>query len=227
MEEESKKDQEKNKKIRSKLTSSSITSKKKSAPEDKLKDGCGCGDIIKFVLCGFVCCKKPPYDKNLAKEDNLASSPNLQDINKNQFEIAQEEVALESNEKTKLLSDIDNLTEENKVVTPSSVNKENSFKKIEEESLRSKSKSSNIDFNCKIKEEGNSNSESSEIIRKSPEGSERRHSKGLDAETQAPTPKRVFKYKTEGHQQQLEKGEMVATAIGTNNFYTLVSEVGL
>ena len=81
------------------------------------------------------------------------------------------------------------------------------------------------------KEEGFLQTESPpDTSRKSPEGSERRSSKVLDAETQAPTPRKVL-VKTEHtstnkQQQESNGGEMVATAIqGANHFYTLVSEV--
>ena len=226
MEEESKRDQEKNK-YDNKVNPCSITSKKTTVSEgeqrkEALTSGCSCTDIIKFVFCGFVCCKNPSHAKNLTRENNQSSGPNLQDVNKNQFEKVQEEVVLESNEKTKLLSDIDHSHKEQKFKT--SINRENLCEKVEEEEISSKSNDSKT---ATIKEEESSISESSDHTRKSPEGSERRHSKGLDAETQVPTPKRIFKQQSVGHLQQSEKGEMVATAIGTNDFYTLVSEVGL
>ena len=193
--------------------------------------GCCCLDILKFALCGFICCKKTRGVVNDAKRHQQDTKKDRrEDVNENKFEKAAEEV--EVGEKTTLLSDFEKPAQ---VVSPvlevCEDTKEEETKQIFED------KEQHRKISLKSDEEGEESCieevlTSKEDIsppdtsRKTPEGSEQKNAKGLDAETQAPTPKK-FLVKTDSiqsHQKEVES-KMVAAVAGTNQFYTLVSEV--
>lgn len=196
--------------------------------------GCCCLDILKFALCGLVCCKKTRGVVKDVKDHQQKNNSN-EDVNENKFEKAAEEI--ESSEKTTLLSDFEK-PPLSQVVSP--LQEEDCDKTSEKETkqiLLKEDKEEYRKVSLKSYEEEEKNCEEENLVskedisppdtsRKTPEGSEEKNSKGLDAETQAPTPKK-FLVRTDSiqsHQKEVDT-EMVAAVAGTNQFYTLVSEV--
>ena len=194
--------------------------------------GCCCLDILKFAFCGLVCCKKTRGVVKDVKDRQQKNSK--EDVNENKFEKAAEEI--EVGEKTTLLSDFENPSSQ--VVSPLQIEEdceEASEKETKQIPREDKEEHQKISLKSFEKEEEDCEKEnlvSKEDIsppdtsRKTPEGSEEKNNKGLDAETQAPTPKK-FLVRTDSiqsHQKEVDT-EMVAAVAGTNQFYTLVSEV--
>lgn len=206
----------------------------KSAGESKTQ-GC-CLDIVKFVFCGFIPCKRDKAKKYTSvetEEKNL-----LDDLNENNSTEKQPEetgvVDAESDEEKKLLSNIanvDTVSNEHVVVcTPIE-------KQVEQTEVAALIKESQVnlkqstgDDNCdkELVHESvlNSTTTSSESgylsvvqgeldpgisSRYTPEGSELVHDKSEDKNNL---------------QLQKQQGDMTAS-VGINQFYTLVSEVGL
>lgn len=197
-----------------------------ASPNDKSSSkeaGCCCLDIIKFAFCGFVCCKKPR-----AVVNDIKNNKEGDDVNENKFDKAAEQI--ETSEKTKLLSDF-----EGKPVESFQHEVKNEKENVTDE----KEKHRKISLKSKIEEEEEEEVLEEEVLsskedisppdssRKTPEGSEQKNGKGLDAETQAPTPKKylVQSESVQKYQREVDGGEMVAAVAGTNQFYTLVSEV--
>lgn len=192
--------------------------------------GCCCLDILKFAFCGLVCCKKTRgVVKDVKEHQQKQKNNSKEDVNENKFEKAAEEI--EVSEKTTLLSDFEKPPSPLQVVENCEEKSEKETKLIsqqdkEEEHRKISLKSSEEEEVCEeenlVSKEDISQPDTS---RKTPEGSEEKN-KGLDAETQAPTPKR-FLVRTDSiqsHQKEVDT-EMVAAVAGTNQFYTLVSEV--
>lgn len=208
-----------------------ISTGKKVLNSGENQEGCRCClDIVKFVFCGFLPCKRDKSAKHSTVHEN--------DVNKNktvegheQKNILVEDIT--SDEKTKLLSDIENAkTLCDDFVTSTNVERQSDqpethfvveglCDKISSKHKEKTQIAQNSNASCLPIEEG---VESSIPIqpgtadpgdsRYTPEGSELVQDKnsqileGVDSKKQ--------------HQQS----ENMTATLGTNQFYTLVSEVG-